>query len=64
MNGEQIREWAKSRAIDTQYVHSGKVTINYDDGLLESIDPKAHSLPILKRRREDEIKELTLDQLP
>ena len=61
---EQIREWAKSRVIDTQYVHSGKVTINYDDGLLESIDPKAQSLPILKRRREDEIKELTLDQLP
>ena len=61
---EKIQEWAKDRAIDTEHVHSGKVTINYDNGLLKSIDPDAQSVPNLKRRQKDEIKQLTLDQLP
>ena len=61
---KKIQEWAKARAINTEHVHSGKVTINYDNGLLKSIDPHAQSLPSLKRRQEDEVKPLTLDQLP
>ena len=61
---DQIQDWAKSRRIDAQHVLSGRVTINHDDGLLASIDPDADSIPLLKRRRDDELKPLTLDQLP
>ena len=60
----RIQEWAKSRAIDIQYVQSGQITINYDNGLLESVDSDAESVPRLKMRRDDEIKPLRLDQLP
>ena len=61
---EEIREWAKARTINTLHVQSGKITINHDDGLLESIDPDTHSVPTLKRRKQDDIKPLRLDQLP
>ena len=63
-DSEKIREWATTRSINTQDVHSGKITINHDDGLLESIDPDLQSLPSLKRRNKEEIKPLRLDQLP
>ena len=63
-DSEKIREWAKTRTIDTHHVQSGKITINYDDGFLESIDPDTQSLPSLKRRLDDEIKPLRLYQLP
>ncbi|MYD46433.1 MAG: TIGR03759 family integrating conjugative element protein [Gammaproteobacteria bacterium] len=63
-DSERIQDWAKSRAIDIQHVQSGQVTINYDNGLLESIDPDVQSVPTLKLRHDDEIKPLRLDQLP
>ncbi|MCY3541920.1 MAG: TIGR03759 family integrating conjugative element protein [Gammaproteobacteria bacterium] len=63
-DGERIQDWAKSRAIDIQHVQSGRVTINFDNGLLESIDSKVESLPSLKLQRDDEIEPLRLDQLP
>ena len=61
---DRVKAWARERGINAQHVQSGKVTINFDNGLLESIDPDRNSVPNLKRRKEDEIKPLTLDQLP
>lgn len=61
---KRIQDWARSRTIDSVHVQSGRVTINYDNGLLESIDADVESLPSLKRRNDDEIKSLRLDQLP
>lgn len=63
-DSERIQEWAKSRAIDIQHVQSGRVTINYDNGLLKSIDPDTESLPSLRLKNDDEIKPLRFDQLP
>ncbi|MYC26017.1 MAG: TIGR03759 family integrating conjugative element protein [Gammaproteobacteria bacterium] len=63
-DSERIQDWAKSRAIDIQHVQSGQVTLNFDNGLLESIDSKVESLPSLKLHRNDEIEPLRLDQLP
>ncbi|MXZ54739.1 MAG: TIGR03759 family integrating conjugative element protein [Gammaproteobacteria bacterium] len=61
---KRIQDWAKSRAIDIKHVQSGQVTINFDNGLLESIDADAKSLPSLKLLNDDETKSLRLDQLP
>lgn len=60
----RIQDWAQSRAIDVRHVQSGQITINYDNGLLESVDSDAESVPRLKLRRDDEIKPIRLDQLP
>lgn len=63
-DSEKIREWAQAQLIETRHVQSGKITINHDDGLLESIDPDTDSIPSLKRRKDDDIQPLRLDQLP
>lgn len=63
-DSEKIREWAKARTIDSFHVQSGKITINHDEGFLHSIDPDSHSIPNLKRRKQDDIQPLRLDQLP
>ncbi len=59
----RLQTWANERNIDSNLVRSGRVTINFDDGLLESLEPHQSKVPTLKRRTEDEIQPISVEAI-
>ena len=46
-----IQTWASEHALDPSLVEAGKVTLNFDNGTLEQIYPRATNVPVLLRLR-------------
>lgn len=46
-----IQTWASDHGLDPSLVEAGKITLNYDNGTLEEIYPRANNVPVLLRLR-------------
>lgn len=46
-----IQTWASDHGLDQSLVEAGKITLNFDDGTLEEIYPRANNVPVLLRLR-------------
>jgi len=58
-----VRAWAKQRDIQPDWVHSRKVTLNHDAGALEQITAGKGEVPVLMRRRGEEVSLLRASDL-
>ena len=52
-HGDQtsIQTWASNHGLDPSLVEAGKITLNYDNGTLEDVYPRANNVPVLLRLR-------------
>lgn len=58
-----IRQWAASRAIQTDWVRAGRVSVNHDNGVLMRIGGADGEIPALYVRRGDEIRAIAYADL-
>ena len=54
-----VRAWASERGIRPEWVMSRKVTLNFDGGALDKLTGGQASVPVLMRRRGDDIESLS-----
>ena len=59
----QIRNWARERGIAPLDVRSNKITLNADDGSLETLVPRMHEVPFLMLRRGEESLDFPIEKL-
>jgi integrating conjugative element protein (TIGR03759 family) len=62
-NDEAVRDWAKSHAIQPDWVRSRRVTLNHDAGALEQLTHGEGEFPSLMRRRGEVVSPLRLADL-
>ena len=58
-----IRQWAASRAIQPDWVRAGRVSLNYENGVLMRIGSSAGEIPALYVRRGDDIRAIAYSDL-
>ena len=63
VDGQAIRKWARRQRVDPQWVRTRRLTLNTDNGVLESIKPRAGQAPLLFVRRGGEIRPLPYAEL-
>ena len=49
-----LHAWANRQGIPPLAVHSKRITLNFDDGLLAQIHPRADEVPVVMRRRSNQ----------
>ena len=54
-----VRAWASERGIRSEWVKNRKVTLNFDGGALDKLTGGQASVPVLMRRRGDDIESLS-----
>ncbi len=59
-NGEDdaLHRWAQRQGIPPMAVRSKRITLNFDDGLLKRVHPRAEHVPVVMRRRGDRLEPL------
>jgi integrating conjugative element protein (TIGR03759 family) len=62
-NDKAVRDWAKEHAINPEWVHSRRVTLNHDAGALEQLTRGEGQVPYLMRRRGDDVSQLRASDL-
>jgi integrating conjugative element protein (TIGR03759 family) len=60
---DAVRAWAADRGIRPEWVSDQRVTLNHDRGTLERVAPGETSLPVLLRRRGNQITRITKAEL-
>lgn len=55
--------WARSNGIPPNLVSTRRLTLNFDDGLLARVHPRAEQAPVLMRRRGDRLEQLPITAL-
>lgn len=65
-NGEDgaLHRWAQRQGIPPMAVRSKRITLNFDDGLLKRVHPRAEHVPVVMRRRGDRLEPLDPWDLP
>lgn len=58
-----IQTWALDHDLDASLVDAGKITLNFDDGTLERIYPRAREVPVLLRLRNGIVSPVSLSAL-
>lgn len=58
-----IQTWALDHELDASLVDSGKITLNFDNGTLERIYPRAREVPVLLRLRNGIVSPVSLSAL-
>jgi len=53
-----VRDWASGNGILPEWVNSRRVTLNFDAGALEQLTRGQAEVPVLMRRRRDDIEPL------
>ena len=48
-----LHRWAGSHRIPPEVVRSGRITLNFEDGLMARVHPRAEKVPVVMRRRND-----------
>ncbi|MCY4129550.1 MAG: TIGR03759 family integrating conjugative element protein [Gammaproteobacteria bacterium] len=59
-----LHAWANRQGIPPLAVHSKRITLNFDDGLLARLHPRADEVPVVMRRRGDKFDPLDPWELP
>ena len=59
-----LHAWADRQGIPPMAVHAKRITLNFDDGLLERVHPRAGDVPVVMRRRGDRLEPLNPLELP
>lgn len=52
---QAVRDWAAQHGIDPEWVHTRKVTLNFEAGALAKLTDGKGAIPILMRRRGDDL---------
>lgn len=60
---ETINNWVRDYELDLELIHDNQITLNFDEGLLKSLNPLVKTTPVLMRRRNDEIVHLPIQSL-
>ena len=63
-NDASLHSWARRQGIPPMAVHTKRVTLNFDDGLLERVHPRAEDVPVVMRRRGDRLEPIDPWELP
>ena len=63
MQEQAIRDWAKRQNIDAGWLRSRRITVNWDNGMLHSIDANAQDVPLLFVRRDGAVSPFAYAQL-
>ncbi len=50
-----LNRWAHRQGIPPSVVHAKRITLNFDEGLLARVHPRARELPVVMRRRGDRL---------
>ena len=50
-----LNRWARRQGIPPSVVQSKRITLNFDDGLLAHVHPRAKDVPVVMRRRGDRL---------
>ena len=59
----EIKDWVKQQKLDVELIRLKQITVNFDNGLLDSIDSNANDAPALFIRNNDKIERLPLYKL-
>ena len=59
-----LHRWAQRQGIPPMAVRSKRITLNFDDGLLKRVHPRAERVPVVMRRRSDRLEPLDPWDLP
>ena len=59
-----LHAWANRQGIPPMAVHAKRITLNFDEGLLERAHPRADDVPVVMRRRGDRLDPLDPWELP
>ena len=59
-----LHAWANRQGIPPLAVHAKQITLNFDDGLLARVHPRAADVPVVMRRRGDRLEALDPWELP
>ena len=59
-----LHAWANRQGISPIAVHAKRITLNFDEGLLERVHPRAGDVPVVMRRRGDRLDPLDPWELP
>ncbi|MCY3859294.1 MAG: TIGR03759 family integrating conjugative element protein [Gammaproteobacteria bacterium] len=59
-----LHAWANRQGIPPMAVHAKRITLNFDEGLLERVHPRAVDLPVVMRRRGDRLDPIDPWELP
>lgn len=59
-----LHRWAQRQGIPPMAVRSKRITLNFDDGLLKRVHPRAEHVPVVMRRRGDRLEPLDPWDLP
>lgn len=62
-NENEIKDWVKQHKLDVELIRVKQITVNFDNGLLDSIGSNANNTPALFLRNNDKIKRLPLYEL-
>lgn len=60
----QLHRWAGSHRIPPEVVRAGRITLNFDDGLMARVHPRADKVPVVMRRRNDRFESINPWELP
>ena len=65
-DGDQplLTRWARVHGIPSSEVRAGRITLNFDEGLMARVHPRAEKVPVLMRRRGDRFEPLNPWELP
>ncbi len=50
-----LNRWARRQGIPPSVVHAKRITLNFDEGLLARVHPRAKDVPVVMRRRGDRL---------
>lgn len=59
-----LHAWASRQGIPPMAVHARRITLNFDNGLLERVHPRADEVPVVLRRRGDRFAPVDPWELP
>ena len=59
-----LHDWANRQGIPPLAVHSKRITLNFNDGLLAEVHPRADEVPVVMRRRGNQFDPLDPWELP